>query len=68
MKLNSENDEVDRDLLFALRHLNQEAKRRRIVSDNYRSINHVSPTSNSCERLFSAARLIMSLFAIGYGL
>ena len=65
LKLNSENDEADRDLSFAQRHLNEEAKRRRIVSDTYRSTIHVSPTSNSCERLFSAARLIMSYLRSG---
>jgi hypothetical protein len=65
LKLNSEDDDVDRDLSFAQRHLNEEAKRRRSVRDNYRSTIHVSPTSNSCERLFSAARLIMSYLQSG---
>ena len=65
MKLNSEDDDVDRDLSFAQIHLSEEAKRRRIVSDNYPSTIHVSPTSNSCERLFSAARLIMSYLRSG---
>jgi hypothetical protein len=46
-------------------HLSEEAKRRRIVSDNYPSTIHLSPTSNSCERLFSAARLIMSYLRSG---
>jgi len=58
--LEPDGDEVNTDLSFAKRRLNEETKRRRIGSDKYRSTNHILPTSNSCERLFSAARLIMS--------
>ena len=35
-------------------------KRSREDESEYRSVKHVSPTSNICERLFSQAKLIMS--------
>ena len=42
----------------------QEAKKRKIdrvtVQSNYRCTNHINPTSNTVERLFSRAKLIMS--------
>ena len=38
----------------------EEKKRRRIEKSIYRSTEHVSATSNICERLFSAAKLIMT--------
>ena len=38
----------------------EDKKRRRIEKSNYRSTEHVSATSNICERLFSAAKLIMT--------
>ena len=38
----------------------QAAKRQRIEKSAYRSMKHVSPTSNVCERLFSRAKLIMT--------
>lgn len=52
----------DNDLSFAERALMRDAhlKRSRLSGTKYKSTEHVSPTSNSCERLFSAARLIMS--------
>ena len=38
----------------------QASKRARIESSKYRSTNHVSPTTNILERLFSAAKLNMT--------
>ena len=35
-------------------------KARTQVSSHYRCMNHINPTTNMCERLFSRARLIMS--------
>ena len=35
-------------------------KRKRVEKSSYRSTEHVSATSNICERLFSAAKLIMT--------
>jgi hypothetical protein len=59
--------ETDSSMSFAQKYLIREAllKRRRTSSQKYRSTEHVSPTSNSCERLFSAARLIMSYLRSG---
>ena len=52
----------DSEMSFAARALMRDTqfKRSRIESTKYKSTEHVSPTSNSCKRLFSAARLIMS--------
>jgi hypothetical protein len=38
----------------------RDIKCRCIAGSKYRSTEHVTPTSNVCERLFSAARLIMN--------
>ena len=38
----------------------QDRKRARVEKSNYRSTEHVSATSNICERLFSLAKLIMT--------
>ena len=55
------------DMSFAERTLMRKAqlKRRRMGNFKYRSTEHVLPTSNSCERLFSASRLIMSYLRSG---
>ncbi len=45
---------------FALDALTSDFKRRRGEKSEYRSTLHVSATSNVCERLFSAARLILN--------
>ena len=34
-------------------------KRRKLIVSKYRPMQHISPTSNVCERLFSRAKLIM---------
>jgi hypothetical protein len=38
----------------------QSVKRSRVEKSKYRSTEHVSSTSNVCERLFSVAKLVMS--------
>ena len=38
----------------------EDKKRKRVEKSSYRSTEHVSATSNICERLFSAAKLIMT--------
>ena len=38
----------------------QDRKRLRTAMSKYRRTNHINATSNICERLFSAARLIMN--------
>ena len=38
----------------------RDIKRRRIAASKYRCTEHITSTSNVCERLFSAARLIMN--------
>ena len=45
---------------FAVDALTTDLKRRRGEKSKYRSTLHVSATSNVCERLFSAARLILN--------
>jgi len=52
----------DADLSFAesLLRDGRNVKRRRLATSKYRSTEHVSATSNVCERLFSRARLIMN--------
>jgi hypothetical protein len=53
---------ADTDLSFAdtLLRNGQDKKRRRLAASKYRSTEHVTATSNICERLFSAARLILN--------
>jgi hypothetical protein len=55
----SENDHTDDDWAQDIIDDTNARKRRKLIVSKYRPMQHISPTSNVCERLFSRAKLIM---------
>ena len=55
----SENDHSDDDWAQDVIDDTNARKRRKLIVSKYRPMQHISPTSNVCERLFSRAKLIM---------